>query len=203
MPGAAFNAFGMGFPILFIHMTTFLRLSIRSAIFFALTTSAASAESSWDILRHFGLSGVFAYFCDRPATRVNYFETYASGTDQHATRVVDRGIEIPTALSFVEDVHLVSTSTLKARIRNVDPNWGPLNNLAYDVVLIKEEDPSTGEIVRFRFLQAVRNDGKIMAKNGFYGDTKQPTVWEYKCRTTMSAISIKLPPGITLKVHSF
>jgi hypothetical protein len=81
-------------------LISFLKLSIRAAIVFASTTSAAPAESSWDILRHFGLNGVFAYFCDRPASRANYFETYASGTDQRATRAVDRGIEIPIALSF-------------------------------------------------------------------------------------------------------
>jgi hypothetical protein len=141
----------------------------------------------WEAQKRFGLTGVWAYFCDRPAARTNYFETYASGPNGLARREVDRGIEIPTALSFVEDTKMVSPLTLKARIRNADQNWGSLNNLSYDVILTKEEEPSTTEILRFRFLQAIRSDGKIIARDGIYFDIKNPTAWQYKCRTSMSA----------------
>jgi hypothetical protein len=84
-------------------MIALVKSFIRVAAVFAVSTSSASAETSWEALKRFGLTSVWAYFCDRPAARTNYFETYASGPNGLARREVDRGIEIPTALSFVED----------------------------------------------------------------------------------------------------
>ncbi len=149
--------------------------------------SPVSADTSWETLRRFGLTGVWAYFCDRASSRINYFETYAGGPNGLARRKVDRGIDVPTAVSFVEDARIISLTTLKAKIRNADSNWGRLNNLSYDVTLVKEEDPSTHEILRFRFLQAIRSDGKIMARDGLYFGSGKPTAWEHRCRTAMSA----------------
>ncbi len=163
------------------------KVFIAVAIVFIVTTNSASAETAWVALQRFGLTGVWAYFCERPATRINYFETYAGGPDGLARREVDRGIEIPIALSVVDHVQMISTFELKARIRNSDPNWGPLNNLSYDVTLMKEEDPSTKEILRVRFLKAIRSDGKILARDGMYFESGKPTAWEYRCRTLMSA----------------
>jgi hypothetical protein len=156
---------------------------------FIVATNCASAETAWAALQRFGLTGVWAYFCERPATRLNYFETYAGGPDGLARREVDRGIDIPIALSFIEDVQMISPLMLKARIRNFDQNWGSLNNLSYEVILVKEEDSSTKEISRIRFLKAIRSDGKILARDGKYFESGKSTVWEYKCRTSMSAAS--------------
>ena len=167
--------------------------SIIMTVAFIVTSNCALAETAWVTLQRFGLTGVWAYFCERPATRINYFETYAGGPDGLARREVDRGIEIPTALSFIDDVQMISPFKLQARIRNSDPHWGPLNNLSYDVILMKEEDPSTKEILRVRFLKAIRSDGKILARDGMYFDSGKPTVWEYKCRTSMSAVSQNAP----------
>jgi hypothetical protein len=172
-----------------LFVTALLKISIGVIVAFIVTTDFASAETAWLALQRFGLTGLWAYFCDRPATRINYFETYAGGPDGLARREVDRGIEIPTALSLVSDVQMISPFVLKARIRNSDPNWGPLNNLSYEVILMKEEDPATKEISRMRFLRVTRSDGKILARDGKYFDNGQPTAWEYKCRTPMSATS--------------
>jgi hypothetical protein len=174
-------------------MIALLKASVRATLVCMVTMNSASAETNWDTLRRFGLTGVWGYHCDNPATRTNYFETYADGPNGLARREVDRGIEIPTAVSFVEDAQIISPSTLKAKIRNADPNWGPLNNLSYDVILTKQEDPSTKQILRFRFLQAIRSDGKIMARDGIYFGLGRPTAWEYKCRTSMSAVEKKAP----------
>jgi hypothetical protein len=168
---------------------TLFRMSTLVVVAYIFATNCASAETAWVALQRFGLTGVWAYFCDRPATRINYFETYAGGPDGLARREVDRGIEIPVALSLIDDVQMISPLMLKARIRNSDQNWGPLNNFSYEVILIKEEDPSTKEVLRMRFLKAIRSDGKILARDGNYFDNGKPTAWEYKCRTSMSAAS--------------
>jgi hypothetical protein len=107
-------------------MIALLKSFIRVAVVFVVLTGPASAETTWEALKRFGLTGVWAYFCDRPATRTNYFETHASGPNGLARREVDRGIEIPTALSFVEDAKMISPFTMNARIRNADQNWGLL-----------------------------------------------------------------------------
>jgi hypothetical protein len=78
---------------------------------------------------------------------------------------------------------------LKARIRNSDLSWGPLNNLSCEIILMKEENPRTKEILRVRFLRAVRSDGKILARDGKYFDSGNPTAWQYKCRISMSDAS--------------
>jgi hypothetical protein len=152
------------------------------------TIGSASAETSWDTLRRFGLTGVWAYFCDNKATQTNYFETYAGMPNGLARREVDRGIEIPTAISFVENVEIVSATTIRAKIRNSDPNWGALDKFVYDVIITKEVGPSTGEPSRIRFLQAIRSDGKILARDGLYSSSGKPTAWGHRCRTSMSAL---------------
>jgi hypothetical protein len=84
---------------------------------------------------------------------------------------------------------MISPSTLRLRIRNADPNWGPVNNLTYDVVLTKEDDPETKETFRIRFLQSIQSDGKVIAKDGILIQLGKPTYWVYKCRSAMSAVS--------------
>lgn len=168
-------------------MGTTLTLVARAVIIFLLSASSASAETTWENLQRFGLTGVWAYFCDRPATRINYFETYAGAPNGFGRREVDRGLEIPTAVSFVESAQIVSPSTLRAKIHNADPNWGPLNDFSYDVTLIMEVGPKTKAPWRIRFLASIRGDGKILAKNGVYFGAGQPTAWQYKCPTSMSA----------------
>jgi hypothetical protein len=92
-------------------MSAALKLAARAVLVYMVSISSASAETTWDILQRFGLTGVWAYFCDLPATRANYFETYAGGPNGLARREVDRGIEIPTAVIFIEDAQIVSPLT--------------------------------------------------------------------------------------------
>jgi hypothetical protein len=158
---------------------------------FIATPDIARAESDWLILKRFGLTGTWAYYCDRPATRTNYFEIYVEGEDGIVRREVNRGV--PIAVSVVDKVQLISASVIKMRVRNSDPNWGPLNNFSYDVQFIKEDDPLTKEIWRIRGLRSIRSDGKILAKNGRYFGNRSRTEWEYKCRTPLSAASQNPP----------
>jgi hypothetical protein len=78
------------------------KMSILVMVGFIVTATSAVAETPWVALQRFGLTGVWAYFCERPATLSNYFESYAGRPDGLATREVDRGIGIPIALSVIE-----------------------------------------------------------------------------------------------------
>ena len=144
-----------------------LKIFIRFGLVIGFT-GPALADTSWSIVRDFGLAGTWAYFCNRPASRVNYFETYADGPNGTVRRDVNRGIELPKATSILSDAQIVGPATLKARILNSDQNWGSLNNFSYDIILTKEEDPTTNEVIRIRFIEAIRSDGKVMAKNARY-----------------------------------
>src|SRR5262249_22198661 len=145
---------------------------------------SASAETTWQVLQRFGLTGAWSGACNAPSTRSNFFEIYRRDENGLARRDVDRGAQIPIATSFVESAEIISPNTLKVRIRNADKNWEQLNNLTYDVVFIKEDDPRTKEIFRFRGLESVASDGRVLAKGGIRSDGK-PTFWEYKCRPAM------------------
>jgi hypothetical protein len=151
------------------------------------TYSASAAETAWDVLQRFGLTGVWAASCQHPSTQSNFFEIFSKDSNGLATRKVDRGAEIPIALSFVDSAQMISPSTLRMRIRNADRNWGQMNNLTYDVVFTKEDDPKSNEIFRIRALESIRSDGKVIAKGGILVVLGKPTFWLYKCRSAMSA----------------
>ena len=162
-------------------------IRIIAALALAFVASTASAETPWEVLERFGLTGTWAASCDRASTRQNFFETFSRGPNGAARRDVDRGAEVPIAASFIESAEILSQTTLRFRIRNSDPNWGRLNNLTYDVVFIKEDDPRTKEPIRIRGLESAVSDGRIIAKGGMLLSIAKPTYWQYKCRMAISA----------------
>jgi hypothetical protein len=100
-----------------------------------------------------------------------------------ARRDVDRGVEIPIVISYVDIAETTLPNALRGRIRNADPNWGALNNLHYDFVLIKEDDPLTKETTRIRFVESVASDGRVIAKGGILLSVGKPTPWHYSCHS--------------------
>ena len=112
-----------------------------------------------------------------------------------ARREVDRGMKLPIAVSFVETAQIVSPLTLKIRVRNEDPNWGPFNNLTYDIVMIKEVDPASHEIRRLRYIESTVSDGRVIAKNGILVSLGKPTFWEYRCHNEISEVASHLRPS--------
>jgi len=81
-------------------MTLFKMLILAMVAFIVIRPSVHRPRRAWITLQRFGLTGVWAYFCERHATRINYFETYAGGPDGLARREVDRGIDIPIGSQF-------------------------------------------------------------------------------------------------------
>jgi hypothetical protein len=174
-----------------LYSITTNRAAIRAIaplILFLSTCSGLAAEPAWDVLQRFGLTGVWAASCQHPSTRSNFFEMFSKDASGLARREVDRGANIPIALSFVDSAAMISPSTVRFRIRNADPNWGSINNLTYDVVFTKEDDPQTKEIFRIRALESIRSDGKVIVKGGIFIQLGKPSFWQYKCRSAMSAV---------------
>jgi hypothetical protein len=150
-----------------------------------------AAETTWEVLQRFGLTGTWAVSCNARSTRTNFFETYFKDSNGLARREVDWGAETPVGVSFLDSAQIISPTVLKGRIRNADPNWGAMNNLTYDFVITIENNPANGEIYRFRFLESKRSDGKVIARGGLFATLGKPTFWVYKCRQVVSALRKK------------
>jgi hypothetical protein len=156
-------------------------------IFFLSTTcSAFAAETAWDVLERFGLTGVWSTTCDRPPTPTNFREIYSKDNDGRARREVDFGAGFPIAATFVDSAQIISPSMIKLIVRNADPTLGgKFNNLIIEVVWIKETYSQTNEI-RIRGFSSRSSDGKVIVQDGILMSLRKPSFWIYKCRSTMS-----------------
>jgi hypothetical protein len=165
----------------------FSQINIAAAFIFQLSTcSVFAAESTWDVLERFGLTGVWSTSCDRPATPKSFRTIFAKGADGLAVREIDYGAGFPIRLTVVESAQLISPLKLKIRVRNTDPNWAKTNNITHEAVMIKESNPQTNEILRIRVIQSILGDGTVLAQDGILKSLGKPSFWEYKCRSAMS-----------------
>jgi hypothetical protein len=154
-----------------------------AALIFLLSTySPCAAETAWDVLERFGLTGVWSASCNRPATQTNFREIFSKDSNGNARRGVDFGTGFPVDVTFVESAQIISPSKIKLRVRNADERWGKFNNVITDVVWMKENDPETKEIFRIRGLDSVTSDGRVIVKDGILMSLGKPSFWVYKCR---------------------
>jgi hypothetical protein len=182
---------GVREPVWLVTANRFSVLRSRKSIAIAaaailagsLCLEPALAESPAELLKRFGLMGTWAADCKSPPARLNFYENFFADSGGLARRDVDRGTEISIATSYIDAAEMVSPNKLKGRIRNADPNWETLDKLTYDVVFVKENDPQTGETIRYRVLESLVSDGRVIAKNGILLRLGKPTFWEYRCRS--------------------
>jgi hypothetical protein len=69
---------------------------------------------------------------------------------------------------------LITSTTLAARVRNDDPNWGTSNGVATDIVMIKENG-------RMRTLESTTLDGQQIVEDGVILSSSGPIPWIEKC----------------------
>jgi hypothetical protein len=74
----------------------------------------------------------------------------------------------------IDSAKLITSTTLAARMRNDDPNWGASNGTSADVIIIKENG-------RVRTLDSKASDGKQYVKNGIALSSGNPMPWLEKC----------------------
>jgi hypothetical protein len=165
----------------------FSQHSVAAALIFQFSTcSAFAAETTWDVLERFGLTGVWSTSCDRPATPKTFRTIFAKGTDGLAIREIDYGAGFPIRLTLVESAQMISPSKLKIRVRNADLNWGKTNNTTHEAVMIKESNPQINELLRTRVIESIIGDGTVLVQDGILKSLGKPSFWEYKCRSAMS-----------------
>ncbi|WP_420964227.1 hypothetical protein [Bradyrhizobium sp. B120] len=158
--------------------------SVAALIFFlAATCSASAAESAWDVLKRFGLTGVWADDCRQPAS-VDHFRTiYSEDAEGLARRELDFGMRSIYA-TFVDGAEMMSPSMLKITIRNADPKFEKFNDKTFWIVLLREDDPQTKGAFRMRYFNSVTTEGKVGIRNGLR--LGKPSPWLYNCRSSMS-----------------
>lgn len=164
-------------------------VAIAAFMLLASTGSAFATETAWDVLERFGLTGIWSVACDAPTTPSNFRYIYSKDSNGGVVRELDFGVKQMTT-SAVVSAELSSPSILKLRVRNTDPRFAHLNHLVQEIVLKKETNRKTDEI-RVRFIESSDSAGQVLIKGGLIlsgaqGRVGKPTLWQYKCRPTMS-----------------
>jgi hypothetical protein len=145
------------------------------AITFQLLTGSAFAETPWDTLVNFGLTGTWARSCSVAPSPSFFWQTFFRDVNGRARVKLDRGPDLPPVTYAIDSATLMTATTLKLINRHDDPNWGSANGLIFDVILMKENS-------RIRTLESKTIDGTPYAKDGINVSSGQPTAWLEKCQ---------------------
>jgi hypothetical protein len=166
--------------------TSMTRAVVATALMLLLSTSSAlAAESPWDVLERFGLTGTWSATCGEPATVSRFHTIFSKDADGLARREIDFGVKSIYA-TFVDGAEMISPSMLKITVRNADPKFEKFNNKTFWTVLTKETDPQTQKAFRIRYFQSITTEGKMAVKDGINLRLGKPSPWLYKCRSAMS-----------------
>ena len=151
----------------------YFRVAVLTA-FFALLSGAAFAQTAWDAMQSFGLTGTWSLNCKAAASGSNYWMTYYRDAGGVARRSLDRGDNGSKLMLAIDSAHLITATTLAARMRNDDPGWGNTNGAVVDIIVIKENG-------RVRTLDSKGTDGKQYVKDGIALLSNNPMPWLEKC----------------------
>jgi hypothetical protein len=150
------------------------RISVLLLLAVSLSPAPAFAETTWDTLQRFGWTGSWAGSCKDPPSIKNVWVILSRDPDGAVKRKLDRGDDGPPLMGVVDSAQILTPSTLQARLRNDDANWGPMNGAFFDVIQTIESD-------RVRTLQSKGGDGKDYVKDGIGVPSGQPSPWTYRC----------------------
>ena len=157
-------------------------------LFFLSTCPALAVENAWGVLERFGLTDVWAPDCRKHPTVTYFHVIFSQDADGLARLKFDFGLN-HLYLSFVDNAEVVSPSTIKLRGHNADPKYGPINNKAFELSLVKQNDPNdpqSKEMIRIRYLDARYIEGRVVVKGGIRLSDGKPVGWLYKCRSAIS-----------------
>src|SRR5580704_6121664 len=113
----------------------YLRLT-AIAVSLALLSSAAHAQTIWEALERFGLTGAFATSCKDVPGPSNPWVDFYRDADGVVRRKLDNGSV--TLMAAIDRAEFVAPATLKMRLRNDDPKWQASNGVVFDLILVRE-----------------------------------------------------------------
>jgi hypothetical protein len=151
----------------------YLRVAVLAALL-ALLSNAAFAQTAWDAMQAFGLTGTWSLNCQAPPGGSNFWMTYYLDANGVARRSLDRGDGGSKLMLAVDSAQVLTSTTLAASMRNDDPGWGASNGTVADLIIVKENG-------RVRTLDSKGSDGKQYVKDGVALLSGSPMPWLEKC----------------------
>jgi hypothetical protein len=130
----------------------------------------AATDSPWPAVVKIGMNGTWGPSCSAPITATNSRLIYYRGADGRVWRKYDRGPNTTSLNLTIDSAQVITPTTIRARTRNDDPNWGPQNGAITDVVI----EIANG---RMHTLNSVTPDGTKLIKDGVFvnGGTAVPS----------------------------
>jgi len=143
------------------------------AALLSLLSSAAFAETAWDVIGRFGWTGSWSLSCSELPSPTNAWLKFYRDANGVARRSLDRG-NGPELTIVIDSAQIITATTMAARLRNDDSSWGTNNGVYVDAILVKENG-------RIRAISSKKADGTEVIKDGIIISSGKPSPWTEKC----------------------
>jgi hypothetical protein len=147
---------------------------IATVLGLLLVALPAHADAVLDVIRTAGLLGTWAESCAAGPSRQNWFVTFYATGNATVRRKGVRGSDDPVLDGTVDSAERVTSTTVRMRLRNDDPNWGDANGAIYDAVVEIKGGTSQAQ-------SSVRGDGTQLIKEGKFVASGNPTPILQRC----------------------
>jgi len=134
----------------------------------------AGTDSPWSAVVKIGMNGTWSPSCSAPISATNSRLTYYRGADGRVWRKYDRGPNTTSLNLTIDSAQVITPTTIRVRMRNDDPNWGPENGAVTDVVVEIANN-------RMRSLNSITSDGTQLIKDGVLVQSKTAIPSFEKC----------------------
>lgn len=134
----------------------------------------AATDSPWSAVVKIGMNGTWSPNCSAPVNATNSRLTYYRGADGRVWRKYDRGPNTPSLNLTIDSAQVITPTTIRARTRNDDPNWGAQNGTVTDVVIEIANN-------RMHTISSVMPDGTQLIKDGILVQSKTAIPSFEKC----------------------
>jgi hypothetical protein len=155
-------------------MTTLMTVARCAAIACALSAAPAQAATDAQIARQFGLIGVWATDCSRPASIQDTYETISVAADGSVDAVIDMEVTGVDGLSHLHALQLVDGGMLQVTWHSTVTG----STLTITVAKVGNRQHSW---------RSVQSDGKVLIDKGMFVASKRSAPWLEKCAAA--------PPG--------
>ena len=149
-------------------------MGMATALLLLSGPAIAAADSPWSAVVKIGMNGTWSPTCNAPVSAANSRLIYYRGSDGRVWRKYDRGPNTTSLNLTIDSAQVVTATTIRARTRNDDPNWGPQNGAMTDVVI----EIANG---RMHTLNSVTPDGTQLIKDGVFVQSKTAVPSFEKC----------------------
>jgi hypothetical protein len=149
-------------------MTTLMTVARCAAIACALSAVPAQAATDAKIAGQFGLIGVWAMDCARPASVQNTYETMSVAADGTIDAVIDTQVTGIDGLSHLHALQLVDGGMVQLIWHST------VTGSTLTITIAKKGNLQHS-------WKSVQSDGKVLIDNGLFVASHMPTPWFEKC----------------------